>query len=83
MADSDRIQELQTRLNDRRTAMTGAEKALHEFYERVSYLISDKATFSPADPDRIVFVAMAVHDYERATGRPLTDTGYPVPVQVN
>ena len=54
--------------------MTDAEKALHRLYERVSYLISNTAQFAPGGPDRIIFVAMAVHDYERATMRPLTPT---------
>jgi len=60
-----------------------AAVALHRFYERISYLVSDAARFQPGEPDRIIFVAMAVHEYERATGRPLTPGFVPIPIQVN
>jgi len=65
------IVELRMRL-DKVVRVAAGEKALHGFYERISYLISTNT--SKAWTGRITFIAMAVHDYERATGRPLTPT---------
>jgi endonuclease G len=49
--------------------------ALYRLYERISYLITPTASVGPPDterPTRLACIAMAVHEYERATNRPLT-----------
>ena len=49
--------------------------ALHRLYERISYLITPTASVGPPDtdrPTRLACIAMAIHEYERATHRPLT-----------